>query len=71
MSAFNGEIQSRQKFWFLPIQLERRVLREKLLKCAYAAPYRKPPQVDEARSLRGTGDSSLRNSAKKLGVTSG
>ena len=34
-------------------------------------PYRKPTQVDEASSLRGTSETSLRNSAKKLGVTSG
>ena len=34
-------------------------------------PYRKPTQVGEASSLRRTSDSSLRNSAKQLGVTSG
>ena len=34
-------------------------------------PYRKPTQVDRASSPRGTSDSPLRNSAKKLGVTSG
>ena len=48
---------------------DRAHLREKPLRLDIWNPYRKPPQVDEARSLRGTSESSLRNSAKKLGVT--
>ncbi len=69
--AFNSEPQSRGQLGFLPWQTDRARLREKSLRLGKQDPYRKPPQVDEASSLRGTGDSSLRNSAKKLGVTSG
>ena len=36
-----------------------------LMKTSVWSPYRKPTQVDRARSPRGTSDSSLRNSAKK------
>jgi hypothetical protein len=43
---------------------------EKLLSYVYMYPYRKPTQVDWASSLRSTGERSLRNSAKKLGVSS-
>ena len=43
---------------------------EKLLRLMLLYPYRKPTQVDEASSLRWTGEPSLRNSAKKLDVSS-
>ena len=43
---------------------------EKLLRFVVLYPYRKPTQVDWASSLRSTGEHSLRNSAKKLGVSS-
>ncbi len=43
---------------------------EKLLKLVLSYPYRKPTQVNRASSLRGTGEPSLRNSAKNLDVSS-
>ncbi len=65
------ELQSRGDFDLLVGGVWRAHLREKPLRLGEWDSYRKPPQVDEASSLRGTGESSLRNSAKKLGVTSG
>jgi hypothetical protein len=55
----------RQNVRFLPGELRRRAFREKLGKTNVWLPYRKPTQVDRARSPRGTSESSLRNSAKK------
>jgi len=69
--AFNGESQGRGKRWFLSSPVNQARFQENPLRLDKWNSYRKPPQVDEASSLRGTGDSSLRNSAKKLGVTSG
>ena len=43
---------------------------ENLLRLILFYPYRKPTQVDRASSPRGTGESSLRNSAKQLDVSS-
>lgn len=54
-----------QKFKSLLIQFNRSAFREKSLRLNKEASYRKPTQVGEARSLRGTSDSSLRNSANK------
>ena len=69
-AVFNDERRGRENVWLLSDEFERRAFREIPLR-AHMAPYRKPPLVDEARSLRGTGDLPLRNSTKKLGVTSG
>ncbi|PJA49725.1 hypothetical protein CO169_01300 [Candidatus Shapirobacteria bacterium CG_4_9_14_3_um_filter_39_13] len=44
---------------------------EKLRGERQPSPYRKPTQVDWTRSLRRTGEGSLRNSAKNLDVTFG
>jgi hypothetical protein len=44
---------------------------EKLRGERQSRPYRKPTQVDWTRSLRRTGEGSLRNSAKNLDVTFG
>lgn len=46
-------------------------LREKLCWEFAMRPYRKPTQVNRSSRPRQTGNGGLRNSAKKLGVTSG
>lgn len=65
IAVFNDKIRALKKDKVLPCQFERRVFQEKPLSLKKLDPYRNPTQVDEASSLRGTGDSSLRNSAKK------
>lgn|GEM_PF-2554996 len=57
--------KDRRKVRNLPHQHARRAFREKRGGYVAKDPYRKPTQVDRARSPRGTSDLPLRNSAKK------
>src|SRR3989344_8010990 len=60
-----SRIPAKRQLSVLPANVHRASLQEKLLRLKTRNPYRKPTQVDRARSPRGTSDSSLRNSAKK------
>ena len=64
-STLNGKPQSRDETESYLCQVSRALFREKPLSNREKETVPKPTQVGEASSLRGTGDSSLRNSAKK------
>ncbi len=64
-AVFKTKIRAQKKGSVFTVPIRTKSLPRKTSKVISAAPYRKPPQVDRASSLRGTGDSSLRNSAKK------